>query len=132
MGRIHTDWHRVKRSPNSESATTATIKHAYTWDATEKQTADHIGPRRRGRLIATTKNTTTSGRDVTAELAYLTRALKAPPCVIPSHGLLSGQGCRTGPTRNTWRHVCNAKSPPASPRAVKDASARHASRPESR
>ena len=83
-----------------------------------------------GRLMPA--KTTSTSRDVEAELAFLTRALKAPIAarVDPTPG-------RTGPgrvldlSRSSWPRACNARSPPASPTAAKAASAPPGSRPAS-
>jgi hypothetical protein len=70
------------------------------------------------------------GRDRRAGLPH--PSIEGPTLRDSIAQLAEGHEWRTGPTRNTWRHVCNAKSPPASPTAAKDASAQDASRPESR
>lgn len=43
--------------------------------------------------------TATNSRDVAAELAYLTRALKAPPCAGPSSSSLTAPAPRLGAMR---------------------------------
>jgi hypothetical protein len=64
--------------------------------------------------MATT--TTTKGRDLTTELAFLTRALKAPTLRQSVLGWPSGPAPRAGPMRSSWPPACNAPSPPARPR----------------
>jgi len=59
-----------------------------------------------------TKTATGSGRNVAAELVYLTRTLKAP----------SLAAAVDRPTRSSWPPVCNVRSPPGSPTAVRPAS----------
>jgi hypothetical protein len=76
--------------------------------------------------------TTTARRDLTAELAYLTRALKAPT-LREAVGRLAERA-----RRETWSyeeflaHACSVKCPPANPTAVRDASVPPASRHGSR
>ena len=68
-------------------------------------------------------------RDVTAELAFLTRALN---CANRSPGWLSGPGPSPGRTRSSWPPARSVKSPPASPTAARAASAPPGSRAANR
>jgi hypothetical protein len=81
--------------------------------------------RRRNDMVTGTK----TARDVSAEIAYLTRALKRPPCANPRAGSPNGPAANRGPMRNTWRPACNARSPPGTPTAAKTASGPRGSRP---
>lgn len=71
---------------------------------------------------------TTSSRDVTAELAFLTRALKAPTLRRRSAGMPNVPVARPGAMKSSWWRVCSVKYLPENPMAVKDASERPASR----
>jgi hypothetical protein len=48
-----------------------------------------------------------SGKDVAADLAFLTRALKARRCGTAPPDSPSGPGPRRGRTRSTWPRFCN-------------------------
>jgi hypothetical protein len=76
--------------------------------------------------MATT--TTKTARDLTAELVFLTRALKAPS-LREAAGRLAERARAEG-----WTHeeFLAARSPHGSPTAARAASAKHASRPASR
>jgi hypothetical protein len=58
-------------------------------------------------------------RDVTAELAYLTRALKAPTLREAIGRLANVPAPKPGATRSSSRPVCNARCPPENHMAVK-------------
>ncbi len=73
--------------------------------------------------------TARTGRDLTAELAYLTRALKAPTLRGAVDRLAERARAESWTTRSSSSAVCNAKSPPATATAAKDASAPPGSRP---
>ena len=73
--------------------------------------------------------TTRTGRDVTSELEYLTRALKAPTLRDRSTGWPNAPARSPGPMRSSWPPACNARSPPASPTAARAGSAPPGSRP---
>lgn len=76
----------------------------------------------------TAQNSTS--RDVEVELAFLTRALKAPSLREAFPRLVEPElSC---PSKRTWSGACNARSPRVSATAVKAASARPGSRPVSR
>ena len=72
---------------------------------------------------------TTPTRDITAELTFLTRALKAQPCATRCPGSPRGPAPSHGPPRSSWWRVYNARSPRGSPTAGKAASAPPASPP---
>ena len=90
--------------------------------------------RRRGRLMATKTNRDRRRRrrNVASELAFLTRALKAPSLAAAVERLAERARPRAGPTRSSWPPACNARSPPAKPTAARAASAPPGSRPAKR
>ncbi|MFD1935369.1 MULTISPECIES: hypothetical protein [Nonomuraea] len=61
-----------------------------------------------------------TSRNVASEIAYLTRALKAPSLAAS----VERARLRNGRTRSFWLPVCSARSQPAKPTAVKAASSR--------
>lgn len=65
----------------------------------------------------------TTSRDLTAEVAFLTRALKAPTCANQSLGWPSAPARNPGRTRSSWLPACNEKSQRANHTVVKAASA---------
>lgn len=76
--------------------------------------------------------TTANGRDVTSEIAYLTRALKAP-ALRDSVGRLADEPARrAGPTRNTSPPACSGRSLPATRTAPRVVSGRPGFPPGSR
>ena len=46
---------------------------------------------------------------ILAEIAYLTRALKAPTLPTVSGVWQNGPGPKTGPTNSSWPPACNAR-----------------------
>ncbi len=72
-----------------------------------------VRPRQRRGGLMPTKPTT--GRNVTSELAFLARALKAPRCAPPWNASPNGPARSPGPMRSSSPPACNARSPPASP-----------------
>lgn len=60
--------------------------------------------------------TTAGRRDVTAELAYLTRALKAPTMREAVERLAERARTETWSYGNSWQPVCNGRSRPRIPR----------------
>jgi hypothetical protein len=71
---------------------------------------------------------TKTARDVSAEIAYLTRALKAPT-LRESAGRLAERARSESWTHQEYLAVCNGRSPPAMPTAAKTASGPPRSRP---
>jgi hypothetical protein len=73
---------------------------------------------------------TKTSRDLTGELAFLTRALKAPTLRDAAGRLAERARAEAGRTRSSSPPASNAKSPPAKPTAAKGASAPRGSPPE--
>ncbi len=77
---------------------------------------------------ASTKAVSSSSRDLPAEVAFLTRALKAPTLREAVPRLVERARAESGPTRSSWSPACNARCPRGRATAVRAASAPPASR----
>jgi hypothetical protein len=71
--------------------------------------------------MAAAAKASATGRDLGAELIFLTRALKAPTLRDSAGRLAERARPSPGVTRNIWWPACNARSPPATPTAAKAA-----------
>jgi hypothetical protein len=71
-----------------------------------------------------------TSRDTTAEIAFLTRALKAPTLRESVSRLAERARAESwNPMRSSWPPACNGRLPPGSPTAGRAASAPPGSRP---
>ena len=76
-----------------------------------------------------TKAATAPARNVASEIAFLTRALKAPSLAAAVERLADRARPSRGRMRSSWPRVCSGRSPPGSLTAVKAGSVRRVSRP---
>jgi hypothetical protein len=72
-----------------------------------------------------------TGEQTASDLAFYSRAMKAPALLDAAERLAERPGANPGLTPSSWSPACSARSPPASPTAARPASAQPAS-PRSR
>lgn len=70
-----------------------------------------------------------TARDLTSEVAYLTRALKAPTLRDSVDRLAERARAESWSIWSSWSPACNERSPPVNPTAVRAASGPHGSLP---